>query len=108
MTGQKSFAIDPKAVLCRWTEDHDGLKFFYVLHVRDGALVNSYSNYADPLESNTNPAASASSLETSIASPLRSTFSPWHTLSGEALARRIIRLRIAQKIYIIGKLSSLR
>ena len=68
MTGQ--FSIDPNKVLFRWVEDHGGMKFYYVAHVRDGRRVYSYSNYADPLDSNAIPLASASSLDTETASPL--------------------------------------
>lgn len=71
MTGQ--FSIDPKKVLCRWTEDHEGMKFYYVAHIRDGKVIRSYSNYASPLVSNTRPFESASSLDTSMASPFVST-----------------------------------
>jgi hypothetical protein len=45
--------------------DHGGMKFYYLAHVRDGKLVRSYSNYADPLDSNANPLDIASSEDTS-------------------------------------------
>ena len=67
VTGQ--FNIDPASVLCRWVEEHQGLRFYYVAHVRDGKLIRSYSNYADPLDSNARPLDRASSSETCSSLP---------------------------------------
>ena len=66
----RQFSIDSSKVLYRWVEDHDGMKFHYVAHERAGKLIYSYSNYADPLESNTKPFDRASFADTSTASPL--------------------------------------
>jgi hypothetical protein len=65
----EGFCIDLKKVLCRWVEEHNGMRWYYVAHVRDRKLVRSYSNCADPLDSNISPLDRASLEDTSTASP---------------------------------------
>ena len=62
--------INPKAVVRRWSEQAGEKTWYYVEHVRDGKTVISYSNYDDPLDSQATPWLTASSLETSLVSPL--------------------------------------
>jgi hypothetical protein len=56
-------------VVRKWEEEHNGVPWFYVEHVRDGQKVISYSNYANPADSYTSPLERASSSDTSITSP---------------------------------------
>jgi len=51
----EQFRIDPTKVLCQWIEDHGTMKFYWVLHVRDGEVVASHSNYCSPLEWRNDP-----------------------------------------------------
>ena len=63
-------------IIRKWTEaDRQGNVWYYVDHVRDGRQVTSYSNYADPADSQANPFFSASSLDVSLISPLVNTSS---------------------------------
>ena len=70
------FYIDPAAVLRKWTEQCEGDTWYYVEHIRDGNAVVSYSNYADPLDSQSNPFFNASSCDTTLNSPFTRNAAP--------------------------------
>lgn len=63
-------------IVRKWTEQCRGVTWYYVEHIRDGKQVLSYSNYADPADSQSSPFASASPAVTSNVSPFVRTDGP--------------------------------
>lgn len=68
MTGT-GFDFKIGQIVGRWKEEHDGVTWYYVEHIRNGRTVLAYSNYADPLDSYASPLERASPSDTSTASP---------------------------------------